>query len=548
MNNIEDRRAVDSKYSPKMSVLKRVNKTSVKVGDIFKYTIDITNIGDIEIMNISVTDILPNVFVIKEIKLNGINISGDISLGLDIGNLQVGEIKTIVLAIKIISDLTNKFNNVVIVDGEAIVDKETGETISINESAFEPIGINVYNPKLTLIKSVDNDYAVMGDVITYKISIINSSDIDVTNVTIYDILSPELEFLVGSIMINGVVNTEEVITSGVNIGDISIGQNKEILYKAKIIGNGLKEIENISTANYDFKLDESIIQSGSVNSNIAVIYVEEANITVIKSVDKEIVSLGDILNYKVELINNGGLDAFNVIFKDELPDALEIINGTFEVNGNIVNSVNLEKGVTIGDIPIRTTTIVRYKAKVVAGTCTGNIVNKARISFKYILPDGIISSKDTVPNSDSTTIVAINLTTFKQISIDEYLSISNEKPEMESINNIEATIDILSSHIICTPKDRSYELQNLTGFKLIVHGILNQVVEYTALDPDQSVHVATYTVPFSSFIILPNTFVLGSKVEVEGIVEDVYYKENNCRSFFKNVTVLLVAKIVSCNK
>lgn len=546
MENLEVNKNIIMEYSSKLMVLKRVNKSVVKIGDIFKYTIEITNAGNVEVQKITVTDILPNVFTIQSIKLDGNIITGDLNTGLNIGNIGVGEIKTLVLSIKVISDLITTFNNVVVVEGEAIVNN-LGDVEEISESAIEPIGVKIFNPKLTLTKSSDSDYAVVGDIVTYRILASNASDIDLSNIIISDILSPELDFIEGSVTINGIVYPTEVITSGVNIGDVFIGQNKEISFKAKVIGNGLKEIVNISTADYDFKLDGSIIQSSSVNSNAVIVNIEEANISVIKTVDKEKVSLGDILNYKVELTNDGTLEALNVIFKDKLPKALEIVNGSFKVNDNIINSVNIEKGVNIRNIPIRTTTIVEYQAKVVAGTCTGNIINEAMVSFKYILPDGIILGKETVPNSNSSTIVAVNLTTFKQISVDEYLSIPKQKPEMEGINNINATVDILSSHIIMTPKDKSYESQNLTGYKLIVHGVLNQVVEYTALDEEQSVHAAHYNVPFSSFIILPDNFVLGSKIEVEGIVEDVYYKENDCRTFFKNVTVLLVAKIVLCD-
>lgn len=546
MENLEVNKNIIMEYSSKLMVLKRVNKSVVKIGDIFKYTIEITNVGNVEVQKITVTDILPNVFVVQSIKVDGNIITGDLNTGLNIGNIGVGEIKTLVLSIKVISDLITTFNNVVIVEGEAIVNS-LGDIEAVSESAIEPIGVKIFNPKLNLTKSADNDYVIVGDVVTYRILASNASDMDLSNIIISDILSPELDFIEGSVTINGIVYPTEVITSGINIGDIFIGQNKEISFKAKVIGNGLKEIVNISTADYDFKLDGSIIQSSSVNSNEVIVNVEEANISVIKTVDKEKVSLGDILSYRVELINDGTLDALNVIFKDKLPKALEIVNGSFKVNDNVINSVNLEKGVNIRNIPIRTTTIVEYQAKVVAGTCTGNIINEAMVSFKYILPDGIILGKETIPNSNSSALVAVNLTTFKQISVDEYLSIPKQKPEMEGINNINATVDILSSHIIMTPKDKSYESQNLTGYKLIVHGVLNQVVEYTALDEKQSVHAAHYNVPFSSFIVLPDNFVLGSKIEVEGIVEDIYYKENDCRTFFKNVTVLLVAKIVLCD-
>ena len=92
----------------------------------------------------------------------------------------------------------------------------------------------------------------------------------------------------------------------------------------------------------------------------------------------------------------------------------------------------------------------------------------------------------------------------------------------------------------------SQEGQRLTGFKLVITGYLNIVVKYTALDMEQSVHSAHYKIPFSTFIVMPDEYSVGSKLDVEGIVEDIYYKAHDERCFFTNTTVLINVKILDC--
>ena len=55
----------------------------------------------------------------------------------------------------------------------------------------------------------------------------------------------------------------------------------------------------------------------------------------------------------------------------------------------------------------------------------------------------------------------------------------------------------------------SREGQILTGWKLIIEGVLDHKIEYVADLPEQSVHSAHFRVPFSTFIILPEDFVEG---------------------------------------
>lgn len=141
-------------------------------------------------------------------------------------------------------------------------------------------------------------------------------------------------------------------------------------------------------------------------------------------------------------------------------------------------------------------------------------------------------------------VLPVNPVNFKQMSVMETLTIPEAKPDVEQIVTVSAQVIIKSTNVITTPVGTSAEGQILTGTKLIVEGAICQEVEYVADEPTQSVHAAHFTMPFSAFIVMPAGFVAGTPVEVTGYIEDIFVQLLNKRKIFKNITILLDARIV----
>lgn len=131
---------------------------------------------------------------------------------------------------------------------------------------------------------------------------------------------------------------------------------------------------------------------------------------------------------------------------------------------------------------------------------------------------------------------------FKQFNVQENVCLPIAKPDIEQLTKIMAEVVITSTRVIKTPVATSLEGQILTGFKLIVEGEVRQKVEYVADEPTQSVHAAHFNIPFSTFIVLPATYVQGTPLVVTGYIEDIYAKQIDKRCIFKNITILLTAE------
>lgn len=148
------------------------------------------------------------------------------------------------------------------------------------------------------------------------------------------------------------------------------------------------------------------------------------------------------------------------------------------------------------------------------------------------------------------TIIDYNFTDYPywtQISIPENLIIPSHKPDIEQINSVNISVNILRKKVIVTPVSTgaNQEGKILTGRKIIIEGELCQTIQYTADVPEQSVHSAHFIVPFSAFIVVPNKIkgvdTLNINFDINPCVEDVFVKAFSNREIFKNVTLFLQA-------
>lgn len=134
-----------------------------------------------------------------------------------------------------------------------------------------------------------------------------------------------------------------------------------------------------------------------------------------------------------------------------------------------------------------------------------------------------------------------------QISVPEILQLPCAKPDIETLDTILIDVKIKSAKVIRTPAGEcgcpvvNSEGLRLTGRKLVIDGILQQKIVYTAALCDQPVHFVHFSVPFSAYIILACDTCLDQKFFIETCVEDVFALDFNCREIFKNVTLFIQA-------
>lgn len=151
----------------------------------------------------------------------------------------------------------------------------------------------------------------------------------------------------------------------------------------------------------------------------------------------------------------------------------------------------------------------------------------------------------------------VNPKYFTQVSIPETLVIPYPKPDMEQLLSVAAEPVVESFKLIETPVALSNEGQYLSGCKLIIELKLREKIKYVADEPTQTVHAAHYeNVLKSIFVIIPcevngipvEKFFDRKKVVITPYIEDIYAEMVDKRTIFKNITILVDVKFLTCKE
>ena len=528
----------------KSGVVKAANQEKVGEADIINYTVDITNSGNVAINNVVLKEILPNEanFMMGTVTINGIVAAlENPDLDINLGVIEAHETICVGFDVKVQENPSIEFVNKATVDYSYLVDPEESPREKMQKSNEVIVGIVI--PKVSLEKLSNFLIATVGDIIIYTLIVANTGDIDVFDVIINDLLESNIEFIEDSVKVNGSLVANASILSGINIGTLMIGEVKVITFEAKIVNKIDDFIGNIAIGTYKFITGQDKREKiNDIQSNFNEIKIEEYELTIEKDADKIIANLNDIITYTVKLYNSEEVNLMNVIFKDELPNNLEFVENSFKIDEVVVNCKSLKKGINIGILNSKEGVSITYKTKVIGGTPTGYSINSAYAEFNYKLSNDVTGMAKTEVVD---TCVEIRIASFKQLSINKEFKIPILNLDIEEIDEVMVEIEITDSYSVKVKESISNERQILSEYKLIVHGYINILTKYTALVEDQAVHLAESKFPFSTFIILPNSYIEGQCIEIREIVEDIEYDLICKRCISVGLMFLLVA-VIKC--
>ncbi|MCY6958952.1 DUF7507 domain-containing protein [Clostridium brassicae] len=514
-----------------VSVVKTANADNFTTGDVVTYTIAVTNAGPSDAQNVILTDVVPPQILNPEFSIDGgVTWSPWVS-PYNIGTIAAGTTVTILIRGTVSETAIGTVRNT------ASVSSDTEDPDPANNESTVDVEVKV--AKLEVVKSADKTAVKVGDNLTYTVTIKNTGNTPANDVVFKDQIPVGTSFVPGSVTINGMPDVGANPEVGFDIGTINSGETVLVSFAVKVEYRPTPpQVVNVAVADYNFIVDPTRPPiEKSDTSNEVITQVEIVQVDVLKSADKTFAVIGDIITYTVIITNSSTIPVNDVVFTDSIPDGTSFVPASVTVNDNPVSG-DPSTGINLGTLDPGESVKVSFKVKVEFVPCPPRIINKAFVSFKYALGDNII--EETVESNSS--IIDVGPTSFKQLSREEYVKIPCQKPDAEEILNTVVDIEITNTRVIKTPIITSLEGQNLTGFKLIVEGVLNQKVEYIACDEKQSVHAAHFRVPFSTFIILPESYVEGTNIEIEAVVEDIYSKLVNKRTVFKNITFMILAK------
>ncbi len=327
-NNIANK-TIDISPSVDVFVKKYVNNTAPDFGEIVKWSIIVSNNGPDIATNVEVKDLLADgLILVKSSQTKGMY---DVKSGIwTIDSLAPETNETLDIYCKV-----NKLGKILNV---ASVNSTEYDWNKSNNDDNESIDV-VKVADLSVVKLVNNSNPNYKDLVKWTIIVKNNGPNDATGVVVNDLLPNALEYI-SSHPSKGYYNPVNGIW---DIGDLGVGEELQLNIVSKIIKTG--NITNLVSIKGNEK------DNNSTNNNYEkLIYVKPAaDLVIEKSVSKQEVKVGDLIDYLIEVTNNGPDSSENVKVSELLNPNLKLVSfkatkGNFDNKNQVLTIDSLASG------------------------------------------------------------------------------------------------------------------------------------------------------------------------------------------------------------
>ena len=333
-------------------------------GDEVTYTVNITNVGKSNAVNVAVRDVLG-----EGLEL----ISAD-------GGVYNPITRTITWTVNLNSGETKSFKVVAKVIGYGNV---TNSLVVGNKTS----AVDVDVPEIIPSKDADNKYPNFGDSIDYTITVNNIGKADAKHVVVVDRLDKGLKYVSSSH--NGVY--DEASHTVTWVVDIAAGSSLDLTVTAVADEYGV--LTNIVSVGD---------KSASVDVNVPEIIPN-------KTADIENPNFGDNVTYTVTVTNDGNADAKAVVVRDVLGKDLKFVSatGTYTFD-EATNTITWTVDVDAGKIETFTVvaTVINY-GNVTNSLVVGNKTFNKNVTVPEITPDKTVDNENPNFGDDLTYTVTV---------------------------------------------------------------------------------------------------------------------------------------------
>ena len=272
---------------------------ATKAGDVIEYSVIVDNTGNVDLTNVTVSDSL--------IILEGPVESNNSDRILEVGESwnYSGNYRVTQLDINSNGNRSGFIKNTATVDSDQLDPKTDDADVPIAQSAaytIDKIAVNIAR------KGSSANVTKAGSIIEYQINVSNTGNTELTNITVSDSLIA-LTGPIESKTLDRILETEEIWTYK---GNYTVTQ-------ADINNNGNRNgfIENIATVDCDQLEPKTDNEAVPITQNLSYL-IEKRVIQIDRKGNKVIDNAGEIIDYEIEVINEGNVNLTNVTVTDSL--------------------------------------------------------------------------------------------------------------------------------------------------------------------------------------------------------------------------------------
>ena len=336
--NFTDNETVNVIANTTLVVIKDAEIKALNPGDTAHFVITVIAGGSSDSLNVKLEDILDaELLDIKSAtyRINGGNLT-DYTQIISLGNMHTGS-KIIVDIYAAILGTTGQdiFNCVNVTSDEHPEGNTSNTTIHVNIADLE------------IIKIVNNATPNYGDEITYTITVRNNGPDNSTNIKVSEVLADNFKFISANAS-KGYYD----LTNGVwAVGNLTNNETAKLVITVKIVKTGFIQ-NNVSVNGTGF--DPNVTNN---NATVNITVPQTADLSVVKIVNVDRVSVGNRITYTIVVKNNGPDTALDVYALDKLSDALKFVSYKASVGvydpatgiwtiGNLTNKSNATLEIT----------------------------------------------------------------------------------------------------------------------------------------------------------------------------------------------------------
>ena len=336
--NFTDNETVNIIANTTLAVIKDAEIKALNPGDTAHFVITVIAGGSSDSLNVKLEDILDaGLLDVKSAtyRINGGNLTNYTQI-ISLGNMHTGS-KIVVDIYAAILNTTGQdiFNCVNVTSDEHPEGNTSNTTIHVNIADLE------------IIKIVNNATPNYGDEITYTITVRNNGPDNSTNVKVSEVLADNFKFISANAS-KGYYN----LTNGIwVVGNLTNNETAKLVITVKIIKTGFIQ-NNVSVNGTGF--DPNVTNN---NATVNITVPQTADLSVVKIVNVDRVSVGNRITYTIVVKNNGPDTALDVYAVDKLSDALKFVSYKASVGvydpatgiwtiGNLTNKSNATLEIT----------------------------------------------------------------------------------------------------------------------------------------------------------------------------------------------------------
>lgn len=348
-----------------LAISKSASANPVQAGENLTYTLNISNNGPAAATGVTVTDNLPPAAsLVSAVASQGGGCSGTGSLTCVLGDMNPGSAASITVVVNVPAAATGSLiNSATVSAGQA--DPNPDNNTATVETAISPAA------DLAITKSGSPDPVMVGQTLTYNLSVINNGPSDASGVTVSDTLPAGVAFVSAS---PGCSEAGGTVTC--TVGSLASGGSAQ--YQVVVtIPAGVSGILTNQATVYGNETDPDPASNTAVANTTVII---AADLIIIKSANPASVNAGQVINYRLEVTNLGPANATGVVITDILPPSATVITAPgCAVNGNILTC-------PAGDINSGKGAVQAIIVSVDPAAPPGTITNLARVGGNELDP------------------------------------------------------------------------------------------------------------------------------------------------------------------